>query len=147
VLPAPNRRFEGTLSAGLPTTFWDNGGDHQHRPDRRFGRVSCGAANGRDVGRGVSLGQYGAFVPRLSAFHGIAVYMYIRDHGVGHFHARYGEHEAVLAVASDQVLEGRLPRRQLAMVREWARLHRAELAAAWQKAALGEPPGTIEPLP
>ena len=105
------------------------------------------AANGRDVGSGVSLGQFGAFVPRLSAFHGIVVYMYIRDHGVGHFHARYGEHEAVLAVASDQVLEGRLPRRQLAMVREWARLHRAELAAAWQKAALGEPPGTIEPLP
>ena len=94
----------------------------------------------------VSRCQYVAVVPRLSAFHGIVIYMYIRDHGVGHFHARYGEHEAVLAVASDELLEGRLPRRQLAMVREWAELHRGELLAAWERASSGEPPGTIEPL-
>lgn len=101
----------------------------------------------RPDGRGVSCGRYGAVVPRLSAFHGIVIYMYIRDHGVGHFHACYGEHEAVLSVASAELLEGRLPRRQLGMVREWAQLHQPELVAAWQKASLGEAPGTIEPLP
>jgi hypothetical protein len=86
-------------------------------------------------------------VPRLSAFYGIVIYMYIRDHGVAHFHARHGDDEAVIEVASGNVLAGQLPRRQMSMVREWTNLHRDELLAAWQRATMAEPPGTIEPLP
>jgi len=85
-------------------------------------------------------------VPRLAAFYGIVIYMYIRDHGVAHFHARYAGDEAVIAVATSEVLAGRLPRSQLAMVGEWTDLHRGELLEAWQRATIGEPPGTIEPL-
>jgi len=37
--------------------------------------------------------------------------MYHREHGVPHFHALYGEHEAVIAIRGLRLLEGRLPRR------------------------------------
>ncbi len=48
-------------------------------------------------------------MPRLATFHGIVVYMYVRDHGVAHFHARYGDDEAVIEVATGSVLRGSLP--------------------------------------
>lgn len=96
---------------------------------------------------GVSAHRYVDRVPRLSAFHGIVIYMYIRDHGVAHFHARHGGNEAVVEVATGDVLAGQLDRRQMKLVGEWTDLHRDELLAAWERASAGEPPGTIEPLP
>ena len=53
-------------------------------------------------------------MPRIAEFYGIAIYMYHREHGVPHFHALYGEHEAVIAIRGLRVLEGGLPRRALA---------------------------------
>ena len=86
-------------------------------------------------------------VPRLSEFYGIVIYMYTREHGVPHFHARYGDDEVVVDIATGTVLGGSLRRRQLQMVEEWTALHRAELLDAWNRASSGEPLGTIEPLP
>lgn len=86
-------------------------------------------------------------MPRLSAFYGIVIYMYVRDHGVGHVHARYGDDEAVVDIATGQLLGGVLSPRQARLVREWAELHRVELLEAWSRASIGEPPGTIDPLP
>jgi len=59
-------------------------------------------------------------LPKIAEFYGIAIYMYYRDHGVPHFHAIYGDHEAVIAIQGFRVLEGQLPRRALALVRAWA---------------------------
>lgn len=86
-------------------------------------------------------------MPRLSAFYGIVIYMYIRDHGVAHVHAHHGGDRAVFAVATGELLAGTLKPRQAALVREWVDLHRVELVEAWQRASEGEPPGTIEALP
>ena len=86
-------------------------------------------------------------MPRLAAFYGIVVYMYSREHGIAHFHARYGDAEAVIDIAGGVILEGRLPPRRAALVLEWAEIHRDELLAAWERAGRGEPPGTIDPLP
>ena len=36
----------------------------------------------------------GSWVPRLSYFYGIAIYLYYEDHDPPHVHARYGEHQA-----------------------------------------------------
>jgi hypothetical protein len=44
-----------------------------------------------------------------------------------HFHAIYGEHEALIEIETLMVFRGSLPRRALALVLEWAALHRAEL--------------------
>ena len=60
-------------------------------------------------------------MPRIAEFYGIAIYMYHREHGAPHFHALYGEHEAVIAIRGLRVLAGRLPRRALALVRAWGK--------------------------
>ena len=45
-------------------------------------------------------------MPRLSLFYGIAIYMYYRDHAPPHFHAIYGEKEAVFEIATGNVVAG-----------------------------------------
>ena len=70
----------------------------------------------------------------------------LQDHDPAHFHAVYGEHEALIEIDSLAVLRGELPRRGLALVLEWAALHRAELRANWESARRGVPPAPIEPL-
>jgi Domain of unknown function (DUF4160) len=73
--------------------------------------------------------------------------MYYDDHVPPHFHARYGEFEAQVLIASGNVLNGHLPRRALALVKEWVGLHREELEANWQCSQSEVPLATIEPLP
>jgi hypothetical protein len=86
-------------------------------------------------------------MPRLSAFYGIVIYMYRPDHPPPHFHAQYGEHVAQLDLTSLEVLNGSLPARALRLVREWAELHRDELAMNWDLAQALEPLVEIDPLP
>jgi hypothetical protein len=86
-------------------------------------------------------------VPRISAFYGIVIAMYYRDHAPPHFHAIYGEHEATIVIAELDVLGGFLPTRALRLVREWAALHGEELQANWKKARDRMPLDSIDPLP
>jgi hypothetical protein len=86
-------------------------------------------------------------MPRLSAFHGIVIFVYFLDHGPPHVHAVYGGDRASFEISTGRVLAGRLGARQMRMVRRWIELHSEELEAAWALACRGEQPGTIEPLP
>jgi hypothetical protein len=70
-------------------------------------------------------------MPRISHFYGIAIYMYWADHQPPHFHAHYGPDQAEIRIDPVGLLRGRLPPRILAMVVEWAVLHRDELLADW----------------
>jgi hypothetical protein len=85
-------------------------------------------------------------VPRISAFFGIAIYMYFSDHAPPHFHAIYGEQEAEITIESLEVIRGGLSRRALALVLEWASAHRAELRANWARARAHESLQPIAPL-
>lgn len=85
-------------------------------------------------------------MPRISAFYGIAIYMYYRDHAPPHFHAIYGEHEATVAIETAEVLGGHLPRRARTLVSEWAVTHQGELEDCWDRARAGQPLPTIEGL-
>ena len=85
-------------------------------------------------------------MPRVSEFFGIVIAMYFNDHSPPHFHARYAEHEALIAIESLEIIGGALPRRALALVLEWAALQRAALRADWQRARRGEPLEPIQPL-
>jgi len=85
-------------------------------------------------------------MPRLSAFYGITIWMYHREHGPPHFHAEYGGQEALIELASLRVLHGSVPPRALRLVRAWARLHGAELEANWGRARALEPLAPIAPL-
>jgi hypothetical protein len=85
-------------------------------------------------------------MPRIGLFYGIAIYMYYRDHPPPHFHAIYGEHETVIAIATGEVVEGKLPRKARALVAEWTTAHRAELQHNWELARASEPLTAIPPL-
>ncbi len=87
-------------------------------------------------------------MPRISAFYGITIYMYWNegDHQVAHFHAHHGDRRASVSV-DGAVLAGELGARELGLIREWARLHRAELLANWGRARSAEILHPIDPLP
>jgi hypothetical protein len=85
-------------------------------------------------------------MPKVSEFFGIIIALFYADHAPPHFHARYGEHEALVDIESLRLLRGNLPRRALALVLEWAMLHRLELRADWDRARQGLPLAPIAPL-
>lgn len=85
-------------------------------------------------------------MPRLSQFYGIAIYMYYRDHAPPHFHAIYGDNEAVFEIATGDVLAGSLPRRARTMVEDWLSAHRAELQVDWDLATASQPLVPVPPL-
>lgn len=86
-------------------------------------------------------------MPRISQFFGITIKMYWDEasHQNPHFHAEYGEHMAALGF-DGELLAGSLPPRALRYVREWAELHREELAANWSRARAEQPLEEIAPL-
>jgi hypothetical protein len=85
-------------------------------------------------------------MPVLSRFFGIVIGIFYREHGRPHFHAVYGEFEAVLDIESGEVISGRLPGRALTLVREWQELHRDELKSNWELATRHQPLQRIAPL-
>jgi hypothetical protein len=85
-------------------------------------------------------------VPTISVFFGIVVQMFWREHGPPHFHATYGEHEAIIDIGQLRVVRGGLPRRALALVLEWAEAHRDLLMEDWELCRQLKPPRPIPPL-
>jgi hypothetical protein len=90
--------------------------------------------------------QNGARMPAICQFFGIVIRMYYNDHQPAHFHADYGEDEALYEIETLRLLQGRLPRRAHNLVLEWADTHRAELMANWYLARSGQPLVDIDPL-
>jgi hypothetical protein len=85
-------------------------------------------------------------MPRISAFYGIAICMYYRDHGPPHFRAITGEHEAIITVETGEVVRGGLPPRARSLVTESSTIHRRELERNWRLAEMGQPLEQIPPL-
>jgi hypothetical protein len=70
-------------------------------------------------------------MPEISRFFGIIIFMYFDEHNPPHFHVKYGEERAVLSINELKVMEGKLSRRALSLVLEWANEHRQELMDNW----------------
>jgi len=85
-------------------------------------------------------------MPEVSRFFGIVIRMYFNDHEPAHFHALYGEYEALIEIDTLAILRGELPRRAMALVLEWAAVHREELKLDWERARVGTPLQPIAPL-
>jgi len=78
-------------------------------------------------------------MPTVAYFYGIAISMYWDDHNPPHFHAKYGEFHAVVAIADGEVISGRLPRTARNLVREWALARQAELTENWRRGLAQKP--------
>ncbi len=85
-------------------------------------------------------------MPEISRFLGIIITMYYNDHAPPHFHARYGEKRAIVAIDPLRVLEGRLTPRVLGFVMEWASMHQDQLLEDWDLARRNAALKPIEPL-
>ena len=85
-------------------------------------------------------------MPVISLFYGIIIEMFYNEHIPPHFHARHGEDRAVIDIASGDVLEGELSRRDLRLVEAWLELNRESLMANWQLALEGREMFKIAPL-
>lgn len=86
-------------------------------------------------------------MPRISAFYGIVITMYWRDHAPAHFHASYAGYAAAIEIEGTELIEGWLPPRAVRFVSEWAAIHRDELQENWRRARNREPLVPIDPLP
>jgi hypothetical protein len=85
-------------------------------------------------------------MPIISAFFGVVIRMYYKEHEPAHFHAEHAGQQAKFtfdgALIAGEIASGRTLRR----IREWAQLHRGELEANWAKMRAGQPLETIAPL-
>ncbi|MEY4875140.1 MAG: hypothetical protein RL708_289 [Bacteroidota bacterium] len=85
-------------------------------------------------------------MPEISRFYGLIIKMFFKDHNPPHFHAEYGEHEALINIVTLEIIEGELPKRAQIMVTEWALEHRTELMKNWDSAKIPQELKPIEPL-
>jgi hypothetical protein len=63
------------------------------------------------------------------------------EHGVPHFHAIYGEYNAVFDIQTLQMIEGDLPLRAQRLVREWGEQYQQELLRMWNTNEFKRLPG------
>ena len=85
-------------------------------------------------------------MPELSRFLGIIITMYFSDHQPPHFHAKYGNQKGVFSIHELKMIGGKLPKRVISLVVEWAFLHRDELLKDWDLAVQRQPLKKIKPL-
>jgi len=85
-------------------------------------------------------------MPTISMFFGILIRMFFNEHAPPHFHAEYGEYKAVINIQTLEVMEGKMSRRALELVLDWAELHQAELMEDWELCRKHVEPRPIEPL-
>lgn len=82
-------------------------------------------------------------MPVIARFYGIAIKMYFSqgEHGIPHFHAIYGEYNAVFNIQTLEMLEGDLPVRAQRLVKEWATQYQQELLRMWNSNEFKRLPG------
>lgn len=85
-------------------------------------------------------------MPTISTFYGILIQMFWHEHAPPHFHALYGEFEALIDIRTLEIVSGSLPKRALVLVLEWAQEHRTELMEDWELCEQNLTPKKIQPL-
>jgi len=85
-------------------------------------------------------------MPTISTFYGIIIRMFFNEHAPPHFHAQYGEYKASINIQSLELIEGKLPRRALNLILDWAELHQSELLNDWELCEQHQQPVKIKPL-
>lgn len=70
-------------------------------------------------------------MPEITRFYGIIIKLFFGDHPPPHFHAVYGEYNALFNIETLEMIEGDLPPRAMKMVIEWAEQQQNELLLMW----------------
>ena len=70
-------------------------------------------------------------MPEITRFYGIIIKVFFGDHPPPHFHAIYGEYNALVSIESLEIIEGDLPSRAQKMVIDWAEMYQQDLLKMW----------------
>lgn len=72
-------------------------------------------------------------MPAIARFYGLVIKMYFQnaEHNPPHFHAIYGDYTGAFDIETLDMLEGDLPPKAQALVREWAAQHKDALMKIW----------------
>jgi len=65
--------------------------------------------------------------------------MYFDDHLPPHVHVEYQGLEALVAIETGDLIDGRLPRKATKLAKEWCCDHQSELRDNWQRAIALKP--------
>lgn len=85
-------------------------------------------------------------MPTLCSFYGIMIQMFWGDHTPPHFHALYAEYEVQINIQTLAVIRGKMPKRALALVLEWASDNRKALLEDWKLCEKRKPLKKLPPL-
>ena len=80
-------------------------------------------------------------MPTLAIIDGVKIMIYPGDHVPPHFHAVLAEHEALISIATGNVLKGGLPAAKLRKVQRWFTAHQEQMAFFWVEIQNGRNPG------
>jgi hypothetical protein len=72
-------------------------------------------------------------MPTIAIIEGIRIMIFVNDHAPPHFHAKYAEFEALISIATGDILEGSLPLAKLRAVPEWFEPRQAHVAFVWSE--------------
>ena len=70
-------------------------------------------------------------MPIICKFFGITIFMFWKDHAPPHFHAKYGDDEAIIEIETGNAT-GSMSKRAMKMIQEWRKSHRTELLEEWK---------------
>lgn len=73
-------------------------------------------------------------MPVIARFYGLIIKMFLlgAEHNPPHIHVVYGEHSALFDIQTLKMIEGDLPARAEAMVKEWLSLYKDDLLEMWK---------------
>jgi hypothetical protein len=70
-------------------------------------------------------------VPTIAVVDTVKIMIFANDHAPPHFHAKFAEFEALISIATGDILEGSLPPAKLRSVLQWFEPRRAHVAFVW----------------
>ena len=85
-------------------------------------------------------------MPLITRFRGIDIIINWDDHAPPHFHAIYNGQEMTIEINNLNKRKGKMPRKQLNLILQWANLHIDELRENWELAKKNKQTNKIEPL-
>ena len=82
-------------------------------------------------------------MPVIARFYGIIIKMYFSqsEHGIPHFHAVYGEYNAVYNIQTLEMMEGDMPTRAQRLIMDWASQYKQDLLHMWEDNQFRQLPG------
>ena len=83
-------------------------------------------------------------MPEITRFYGIVIKIFFtKEHNPPHFHAMYGEFVGMFDIQTLEMLEGDMPFKAQALIKEWAELNKTDIMNMWETKVLKKLPPLV----